>query len=90
MAMKTSSKMILNFLKENAGADMTAADVANTLGLTDRQVNGAFTSAIQRKELGYREECEVETADGKHKTVKFLRLNDAGMAFNPDADADAE
>lgn len=90
MAMKTSSKMVLNYLKENANADLTAIDVANALGLTDKQVNGAFTSAIQRKELGYREECEVELADGKHKVIKLLRLNDAGMAFDPDTSADAE
>lgn len=90
MAMKTSSKMVLNYLKENANADLTAADVAAALGLTDKQVNGAFTSAIQRKELGYREACEVETADNKHKEVKFLRLNEAGLSFNPDSESDAE
>lgn len=88
MAMKTSSKMVLNYLKENANADLTAADVAAALGLTDKQVNGAFTSAIQRKELGYREACEVETADNKHKEVKFLRLNDAGMAYDVNSDAE--
>lgn len=85
MAMSTNSKMILNYLKDNNGADLTAADVAEALGLDARQVNGAFTSAIQRKDLGVREEAEVELADGSHKKVKFLRLNDAGMAFDPDA-----
>lgn len=85
MAISTNSKMILNYLKENANADLTAADVATALDLNDKVVNGAFTSAIQRKELGYREEAEVELADGSHKKVKFLRLNDAGMAFDPDA-----
>lgn len=85
MAMSTNSKMILNYLKDNNGADLTAADVAEALGLDARQVNGAFTSAIQRKDLGVREEAEVELADGTHRKVKFLRLNDAGMAFDPDA-----
>lgn len=85
MAMSNNSKMILNYLKDNNGADLTAADVAEALGLDARQVNGAFTSAIQRKDLGMREEAEVELADGSHKKVKFLRLNDVGMAFDPDA-----
>lgn len=85
MAMSTNSKMILNYLKNNHSADLTAADVADALGLDARQVNGAFTSAIQRKGYGVREEAEVELTDGSHKKVKFLRLNDAGMAFDPDA-----
>lgn len=85
MAMSTNSKMILNYLKDNHSADLTAADVADALGLDARQVNGAFTSAIQRKGYGVREEAEVELADGSHKKVKFLRLNDAGMTFDPDA-----
>lgn len=85
MAMSTNSKMILNYLKDNHSADLTAADVADALGLDARQVNGAFTSAIQRKGYGVREEAEVELTDGSHKKVKFLRLNDAGMAFDPDA-----
>lgn len=85
MAMSNNSKMILNYLKDNNGADLTAADVAEALGLDARQVNGAFTSAIQRKDLGMREKAEVELANGSHKTVKFLRLNDVGMAFDPDA-----
>lgn len=85
MAMSTNSKMILNYLKDNHSADLTAADVADALGLDARQVNGAFTSAIQRKGYGVREEAEVELADGSHKKVKFLRLNDTGMTFDPDA-----
>lgn len=85
MAMSTNSKMILNYLKENHGADLTAADVADALGLPKTTVNGAFTSAIQRKGYGVREEAEIELTDGSHAKVKFLRLNDAGMTFDPDA-----
>lgn len=88
MAMSTNSKMILNYLKDNHSADLTAADVADALGLDARQVNGAFTSAIQRKGYGVREEAEVEVVEGDkvtHKKVKFLRLNQAGLEFDPDA-----
>jgi hypothetical protein len=31
----------------------------------------------------YREEGEIEMADGSHKTVKFIRLTDAGREFDP-------
>ena len=86
MAMKENSKNVLNYLKQINGADVTAADVADALGLEKRQVDGIFTSALQRKGLGIRVPAEVELEDGSHKQVKFLRLTDAGMAFDPDAE----
>jgi len=91
MAMSENSVKILNYLKEIHGENVTAADVADALGLPKKTVDGAFTSAIQRKEMGYREEAEVELEDGSHAKVKFLKLNDAGLAFDPTAPApDAE
>lgn len=90
MAMKENSKKVLNYLKEVNGSKVTAADVAEALGLEKRQVDGIFTSAIQRKGLGARTAAEIELEDGTHKTVKFLSLTADGMAFDPDADADAE
>lgn len=86
MAMKENSKNVLNYLKENKGVNLTAADVAEALGLEKRQVDGIFTSAIQRKNLGVRISAEIELENGTHKQVKFLSLTDAGMAFDPDAE----
>ena len=84
MAMSENSRKIFNYLKEMNGTNLTAADVASALGLEKKTVDGAFTSAIQRKGLGVRVPAEVELEDGSHKSVKFLTLNDAGMAFDPD------
>ena len=89
MAMKENSKKVLNYLKEVAGENVTAADVAVALGLEKRQVDGIFTSAIQRKQLGVRTPAEIELEDGTHKQVKFLSLTPAGMAFDPDAAEEA-
>ena len=89
MAMKENSKKVLNYLKEVAGETVTAADVAVALGLEKRQVDGIFTSAIQRKQLGVRTPAEIELEDGTHKQVKFLSLTPAGMAFDPDATEEA-
>jgi alkylated DNA nucleotide flippase Atl1 len=87
MAMKENSKKVLNYLKSiNGGDPVTAADVAEALGLEKRQVDGIFTSAIQRKNLGVRTPAEIELEDGTHKAVKFLSLTPAGMEFDPDAD----
>ena len=88
MAMKENSKKVLNYLKEINGQDVTSEDVANTIGLAKRQVDGIFTSAIQRKGLGIRVPAEIELADGTHKQVKFLQLTPEGMAFDPDKEVE--
>ena len=89
MAMKQNSKMVLNYLKDVNGQKVTAADVAEALGLEKRHVDGIFTSAIQRKNLGVRTPAEIELEDGSHKQVKFLSLTPAGMEFDPDAEEEA-
>ena len=89
MAMSTNSKMVFEFLKENNNVDLTAADVAAALSLEKRQIDGIFTSAIQRKGYGVRVPGEIELEDGTHKAVKWLHLTDEGMALDLDA-ADAE
>lgn len=88
MAMKENSKKVLNYLKEVNGSNVTSADVAEALSLEKRQVDGIFTSAIQRKGLGERVPAEIELNDGTHKAVKFLTLTPAGLSFDPDADAE--
>lgn len=89
MAMKPNTKAVIEYLQGQNGADLTSADVAEALGLEKRQVDGIFTSAIQRKQLGFREEAEVENEDGTHKKVKFLKLSETGMKLDCNA-TDAE
>ncbi len=89
MAMKPNTKKVFEYLKENKGVALTAADVAEALGLEKRQIDGIFTSAIQRKGYGVRTPAEIELEDGSHKQVKFLSLTDAGLALDLDAE-DAE
>ena len=88
--MKENSKKVLEYLKGINGADVTAADVAEALGLEKRSVDGIFTSAIQRKGLGVRTPAEIELEDGTHKQVKFLSITPAGMSYDTDAEDDAE
>lgn len=83
-AMKPNSLAVFNYVKENDGADFTAADIAEALGLEVKSVNGIVTSAFQKKGLMIREEAEVELADGSHKKVKFIRLTDTGRNFEPE------
>lgn len=92
MAMSTNTVNVLNYLKAHNDDMLTATDVAEQLGIDVKVVNGAFTSGIAKKGFGTRVEAEVEytAEDGstKHKTVKFLKLTDAGMAFNAEETED--
>lgn len=86
--LKPNTIAVINYLKEVNGQNVTAADVAEALGLEKRTVDGIFTSAIQRKELGIRTPAEVELPDGTHKAVKLLSLTEKGMNFDTSADAE--
>ena len=88
MAMSENSRKVFEYLKKINGTDVTSADVAEALGLNKRQIDGIFTSAIQRKGFGIRVPAEIELEDGTHKAVKFLQLTPAGMELDPDADTE--
>lgn len=94
--MKENSYNVFNFVKEHEDDNVTAKDIAAALGLDPKQVNGIITAAFQRhrEEIGDEKvivplmervegELEVETEDGKikHENVKFIKLTDAGRAF---------
>lgn len=85
--MKENTKKVIKYLQGLAEADnVTAADVATALNLEKKSVDGIFTSAIQRKGLGVRQEAEIELDDGTHQKVKFLKLTDNGRAIDVDAE----
>ena len=86
MALKENSRKVLDYVKANDGADMTAADIAAGTGLEVKQVNGIVTSAFQKKGLMQRTPAEVQLEDGTHKAVKFISLTDEGRNFDPDAE----
>ena len=88
--LKENSLKVFNYVKENDGKNMTAADIAEGTGLEVRQVNGIVTSAFQRKGLMERVPAEIELEDGSHKSVKFIVLTDEGKAFDPEAEVEAE
>lgn len=90
MAMKINTKRVFEYLQEINGANVTAADVAAAVGLEKKQVDGIFTSAIQKKNLGVRVPAEIELEDGTHQKVKFLQLTETGMALDLSAEEIAE
>ena len=88
--LKPTTKTVYEFVKANNGKNITAADIAEGTGLETKQVNGIVTSAFQRKGLMERVPAEIELTDGSHKSVKFIKLTEAGLAFDPDAEDKAE
>ena len=83
-AMKENTRKVFEYVRDHQNENIVAADVAEALGLTTKQVDGSFTSGIVRKKLGYREEVEITLADGSHRKPKYFRLTDEGMAYDPD------
>lgn len=84
-ALKENSKNIFYYVQAHEDENITAKDIAAALGLSDKQVNGSVTSAFQRKGLMERVESEVTLEDGTHAKVKFIKLTDAGRAFDPES-----
>ena len=88
-AVSEKSLTVLNYLKENVGENMTAADIAEALGMTDKTVNGVVTSGLVRgKGLAERVPAQIEVTDEegnkKIKDIKFIKITDAGLAYNHD------
>ena len=83
-AMKENTRKVFEYLKAHNDEDLTAADIAEVLELEKRQVDGIFTSALQRKKLGERIPAERENPDGTHDRIKLLKLTQAGMEFDLD------
>lgn len=87
MAMSDNGKLVFGFLKDNFGKDMTAHDIAEACGVTVPTVTGVV-NALVKKGYAQRTEVEGEAEDGKKAPiVKFISLTEAGLAFDPEAEA---
>lgn len=84
MALTPKTKLIVDYLQENNDKDLTAADLAEALGMEKKSIDGAFTS-LQKKGYGVRVPGEVENDDGTHRAVKYMHLTDDGMALDTNA-----
>lgn len=83
------SLIVLNFLKEHEGENLTAADIGAALGMERKSVDGIVTAGLIRNK-GYAERipAQIEVTDDegntKYKDVKFIKVTEAGMAYNHD------
>lgn len=83
---------ILSFLQENDG-NYTATDIAESLGLPVKTVNGVITGGLigrnHSRDFVERVESKATDAEGKEVTVKFIKVTDKGAALDPTAEFEA-
>ena len=84
------SLTVLNYLKSIGDANVTAADIAEALGMERKTVDGVITAGlIRNKNLVERVEAEMEVTseDGtvSHKPIKLIKLTAAGAAYDHQA-----
>lgn len=83
-AVSEKALVVLEYLKENDGANLTVADIAEAVGMEVKSAGPVITAGLQRKNLTVRVPATIETEDGI-KEVKFVQLTDAGRAYDHDA-----
>ena len=81
--MSENAQAIIAHLIATNNAPATLDDVADALDIDKKKVNGAF-NALVRKGYCARVAATIEAP----VTVKYLVLTDAGMSFDPSADAE--
>lgn len=88
-AISEKSKVVYDYLKSIGDENVTAADIAEALGLEKKSVDGIVTSGLQRKGYAERIPAQIEVTDEegntKFKDVKFIRLTEAGKAYDHEA-----
>lgn len=85
-AVSEKSKIVLDYLRSNPEANVTAADIATALGMEKKTVDGVVTSGlIRNKGLVERIPAEIENADGTHSPIKLIKLTQAGLAYDHEA-----
>jgi len=91
--MTENSERVLNFLKEHYGNEYSKKEIADELGISLSAVIGSI-NPLEKK--GYtttsREEVvelepATETRKAKTKTVKYHTLTEAGLGYDPVAEA---
>ena len=92
--MTVNSELVLNYLKKNYGAEFTKNDIAEALSISVPAVTGSVNGLVKKKYAVERVEEEVEpateTRKAKNKSVRYVQLTEAGLAYDPVAEEEAK
>ena len=89
--MTENARKVLEFLQSaGPGVKFTAKQVQTELGFEKvGSVTGTVTGLVNKKLADHFEETYTDE-NGKEKVIKYFALNDAGMAYDPEAAAAEE
>lgn len=88
-----NSERVLNYMKEHYGEELSKQQIAEALGITIPAVTGSMNSLIKKKyAVTTREEIvedapATETRKAKTHKVLYHTLTEAGLAYDPVAEA---
>lgn len=87
--MTINSETILNYLKANYGTEFSKQELSKNLGISVPAVTGTI-NALQKKGYvvtSHEETVELEpateTRKAKTKTIKYHKLTEAGLSYDP-------
>lgn len=86
-AISENGLKVLNYLKENEGADLTAQDIADALDFEKKSsVDGIVTAGlIRNRGLAERVSGGAVQTDKGIKEIKYIKITEAGKAYDHEA-----
>ena len=89
--MTENSRKVFDYLKSaGAGVKFTTKQVQVALGCEKAGSVTVSVTGLVRKGYAERFKETVEVEEGKTKEISYFCLTEAGAAFDPDAEVDAE
>lgn len=88
-----NSELVINYMKQHYGEEMSKQQIAEALGISVPAVTGTMNSLIKKeyatttREETIELEPATETRKAKTKVVKYHTLTEAGLAYDPVAEA---
>jgi len=88
-----NSELVLNHMKANYGNELSKQEIAQALGISIPAVTGTINALTKRgfcvttREETVEDEPATETRKAKTHVVKYHKLTEAGMAYDPVAEA---
>lgn len=85
-----NSIQVLNYMKQNYGKELSKQEIAEALGISISAVTGSV-NGLEKK--GYCEKVREEVVEDAHATetrkakthvVKYHKLTEAGLAYDPE------
>lgn len=90
-----NSERVLNYLKEHYGTEMTKNEIAEALSIPLSAVTGSINALVKKGHYVERVETieiepATETKKAKMKDIRYGKLSESGLEYDPVADEKAK